>query len=76
MKKYKIEKYRVRDLREDMDKTQREVAEMLNMQVTTYGEYERQDRRVPADFIIEIAKLYNVSCDYVLGLTNDKTKKW
>ena len=76
MKNYKIEKYRVRDLREDADKTQKEIAEMLNMQVTTYGEYERQDRRVPADFIIKIAKLYNVSCDYVLGLTNDKTKKW
>lgn len=76
MKNYKIEKYRVRDLREDADKTQKEVAEMLNMQVTTYGEYERQDRRVPADFIIKIAKLYNVSCDYVLGLTNDKNKKW
>lgn len=76
MKNYQIEKYMVRDLREDTDRTQREVAEMLNMQVTTYGEYERQDRRVPADFIIKIAKLYNVSCDYVLGLTNDKTKKW
>ena len=76
MKNYKIEKYRVRDLREDMDKTQKEVAEMLNMQLTTYGEYERQDRRVPADFIIKIAKLYNVSCDYVLGLTDDKNKKW
>ena len=67
---------RVRELREDNKKSQKEVAEMLNMQLTTYGEYERQDRRVPADFIIQIAKLYNVSCDYVLGLTNEKNKNW
>lgn len=76
MKKYKIEKYRVKDLREDADMAQKEVAYKLNMQLTTYGEYERQDRRVPADFIMKIAKLYNVSCDYVLGLTDDKNKKW
>ena len=67
----KIERLRIRDLREDSDRTQKEVASLLNMQLTTYREYENQERRVPADFIIKIAKLYNVSMDYVCGLTND-----
>lgn len=74
-KTYEIKNFRLRELREDNKNSQKEVAEMLNMQVTTYGEYERQDRRVPADFIVKIAKLYSVSCDYILGLSDDKNKK-
>ncbi len=73
MSKYnKIERLRIRDLRKDCDKTQKEIAELLNMQLTTYREYENQERRIPADFLIRIAKLYNVSIDYIAGLTNDK----
>ncbi len=72
----KIEKFRVRDLREDEDKTQKEVAKEINMQITTYREYENQERRVPADFLIKIAKNYNVSIDYICGLTNNKKKFW
>ena len=74
-KTYEIKNFRLRELREENKNSQKEVAEMLNMQVTTYGEYERQDRRVSADFIVKIAKLYSVSCDYILGLSDDKNKK-
>lgn len=70
----KIERLRIRDLREDNDRTQKDVAKILDMQVTTYREYENQERRIPADFIIRIAKLYNVSMDYVCGLTNNPKK--
>lgn len=67
----RIEGLRIRDLREDSDKTQKDIANALNMQLTTYREYENQERRVPADFVIKIAKLYNVSIDYICGLTNN-----
>lgn len=70
----KIERLRIRDLREDNDRTQKDIAKILDMQVTTYREYENQERRIPADFIIRIAKLYNVSMDYVCGLTNNPKK--
>lgn len=67
---------RIEDLRTDKDRTQKETAELLHMHLTTYREYEQQKRRIPADFILKIAKLYNVSTDYILGLTNDKRKFW
>lgn len=67
---------RVRDLREDMDYTQAQVAEILNLHRTQYTRYENAISPVPADFIVSIAKLYNVSTDYILGLTNDKRKLW
>lgn len=75
-KTYAIKNFRLRELREYNKNSQKEVADILNMHLTTYGEYERQDRRVPAEFIVKIARLYNVSCDYILGLTNDKNKNW
>ncbi len=67
---------RVRDLREDMDYTQAKVAEKLNLHPTQYRRYENGITTVTADFIVNIAKLYDVSTDYVLGLTNDKRKFW
>ena len=76
MKKIQIEGFRAEDLRTDKDLTQKEVAEKLNMHLTTYREYEQQERRIPATFIIELAELYNVSIDYIAGLTNDKRKYW
>lgn len=71
-----ISRLRIEDLRTDADRTQRETAKMLHMHLTTYREYEQQMRRIPADFILKIARLYNVSTDYILGLTNDKRKFW
>lgn len=67
---------RVRDLREDMDMTQAQIAERLKLHLTQYRRYEKADTPVTADFIVSIAKMYNVSADYVLGLTNDKRKYW
>ena len=67
---------RVQDLREDMDYTQAQVAEKLNLHLTQYRRYEKANTPVTADFIKNIAQLYNVSTDYIMGLTNDKRKFW
>jgi len=63
---------RLRDLREDMDKTQREIADLLNMAQAQYQLYESGKREVPFHIAIKLAKYYNVSLDYIAGLTNDK----
>lgn len=67
---------RIEDLRTDAERTQKETAELLKMHLTTYREYEHQKRRLPAEFIIKLAQLYDVSTDYILGLTHDKRKYW
>ena len=61
---------RVRDLREDHDKTQREIAEILNMQLTVYQRYERGERELPLWAAIRLADYYNVSLDYLVN------RKW
>lgn len=63
---------RLRDLREDKDKLQKEIAEEFKTNVTQYRRYESGEREPPFEFIIKIAKYYNVSLDYIAGLTNDK----
>ena len=63
---------RITDLREDSDKTQAEIAKALKMHVTQYRRYEKAETPVTADFIVKIAKYYNVSLDYIAGLTNHK----
>lgn len=65
---------RIRDLREDADKTQREVADDLGMWLTTYRNYENGERVPPFDVMIKIALYYNVSLDYLAGLKNTPTK--
>ena len=64
---------RIRNLREDNDKTQKEVAEYLFCDQSLYPKYERGQRDVPVGIIIKLAKLYNTSTDYILGLTDIKT---
>ena len=64
---------RMRNLREDNDKTQKEVAEYLFCDQSLYSKYERGQRDVPVGIIIKLAKLYNTSTDYILGLTDIKT---
>lgn len=64
---------RIRDLREDNDLTQRQVAEILNMTQAQYWKYEKGYRDVPTDILIALAELYHTSTDYILGLTNDPT---
>ena len=63
---------RVRDLREDYDKTQKEIAQMLNMQVTVYQRYERGERELPLWAAIKLADYYKVSLDYLVGRTEEK----
>lgn len=62
---------RIRDLREDADLSQRELAEILHMHKTTYSRYETGVRELPLNIAILIAKYYNVSLDYLAGLTNN-----
>ena len=63
---------RVRDLREDNDKTQRQIAEILNMQLTVYQRYERGERELPLWAAIKLANFYGVSLDYLVERTNRK----
>lgn len=63
---------RLKDLREDRDLSQQYVAEYLRMKQPQYSRYERGLRDVPTDILIKLAKLYNTSTDYILGLTNNK----
>lgn len=58
---------RIRDLREDADKSQAEIASALYMQITQYGRYERGERELPFEVAIALAKYYNVSLDYLSG---------
>lgn len=58
---------RVRDLREDSDKTQKEIAQILNMQLTVYQRYERGERELPLWAAIKLADFYGVSLDYLVG---------
>lgn len=63
---------RVRDLREDADMTQKQVAEKLYLHLTQYRRYECGESEIPLNIAINIARLYNVSLDYIAGITDDK----
>lgn len=63
---------RIRDLREDSDKTQREIADYLGTAYQYYAVYEKGTSEIPFERAIALAKYYNVSLDYIAGLTNDK----
>ncbi len=62
---------RLRDLREDRDLSQEQIANFLGMKQPQYSRYERGTRDLPTDVLIRLAKYYNTSTDYILGLTND-----
>ncbi|MBR1810296.1 MAG: helix-turn-helix transcriptional regulator [Clostridia bacterium] len=62
---------RIRDLREDSDKTQQEIADILGTSQTMYARYERGTNELPIRHLIKLCNYYNVSADYILGLTND-----
>ena len=66
---------RVRDLREDSDKTQAQIAKILNVYTTTYQRWERGDSEIPCHIVKKLSIYYNVSSDYILGLTDKITKK-
>lgn len=65
---------RIRDLREDMDLTQAQVAKVLHTTQGYYSKYELGKREIPLHHIITLCKLYDVSADYILGFTNEKKK--
>lgn len=64
---------RIRNLREDSDKTQKEVSDYLFCDQSLYSKYERGARAVPVEIIIKLARLYGTSTDYILGLTDEKS---
>ncbi len=61
---------RIKALREDADKTQAELAEYLNIAQNTYSQYENGKREIPLLCLIKLCKYYNVSADYILGLSS------
>ena len=65
---------RLRDLREDHDKTQQEIADVLGTSQTMYARYERGANELPMRHLIKLAEYYHVSTDYLLGRSNDPTK--
>ena len=64
---------RIRDLREDHDLKQKEVAAVLMCDQSLYSKYEREERPLPLDFADKLADYYGVSVDYLMGRTNVKT---
>lgn len=61
---------RLRDLRNDNDMAQKQVADYLGIDQRVYSTYETGKREMPARFFVELAKLYGTSTDYIYGLTN------
>lgn len=62
----------IRNLREDNDKTQGEIAKYLNIKQTTYSKYELGKINIPIDVFIKLADYYDLSIDYLVGRTNKK----
>lgn len=65
---------RIRDLREDADLNQSEVAELLGMSQPGYSKYETGENDVPTIVLIKLARFYNTSIDYLLGETDSKER--
>ena len=64
---------RIRDLREDNNLTQAEVAKILNIKQNTYSQYETEQRQLPLSCLIALAQFYKTSTDYILGLTDKRS---
>ena len=65
---------RIRDLREDNDLTQRELAKELNCSQQVYSNYELGQRDIPTDILIKLSSFYDVSVDYILGISENPKK--
>ncbi|MDE6539173.1 MAG: helix-turn-helix domain-containing protein [Ruminococcus sp.] len=63
---------RLRDLREDMDMNQTQIAEILRIKQTVYSRYERGFQTIPIEHLLTLADFYEVSTDYIFGRTNVK----
>lgn len=64
---------RLKDLREDSDLTQVVLADYLHIKQSTYSQYENGRRQIPLELLIALAKYYDTSLDYIVGLTDIKT---
>ena len=62
----------LKDLREDNDKLQKEIAKLLGISQQYYSEYEKSNRTIPISHLITLAKYYNTSIDYIVGLSDNK----
>ncbi len=65
---------RIRDLREDADLTQEQIAELLNCSQQVYSNYELGQRDIPTAILTALAKIHNTTTDYILGLTDNPDK--
>lgn len=65
---------RLKDLREDNDVKQKELAEYLNIKQNTYSQYENGKREIPLDTLCKLADYYNTSIDYLIGRTNNPNR--
>lgn len=63
---------RIKNLREDGDKTQQALADYLNMQRSVYRRYESGEREIPSWAVIKLAEYYHTSADYILGLSDER----
>ncbi len=63
---------RLKELREDLDIKQKEIADYLNIKQNTYSQYENGQRQLPIEVLIKLAEYYKVSTDYILGITKEK----
>lgn len=67
---------RIKDLREDHDKYQKDIANLLGISQQYYSEYENGKRTIPIQHLITLANYYNTSIDYLVGLTDEKKFKY
>lgn len=63
---------RLKDLREDRDIAQKDIAALLNIRQNTYSQYENGQRQIPIDALIALSRFYNTSVDYILEITDEK----
>lgn len=61
---------KLKEIRQDNGKTQKEVADYLNIKQNTYSQYENEKRQIPIEILIRLADYYDVSVDYLLGRTD------
>lgn len=65
---------RIKELRQDHDLTQKQIAAMLDVAQNSYSQYESGNRAIPIEMLIKLCKFYDVSADYMLGISNIKSR--
>lgn len=63
---------RLRDIREDRDMTQKEIAELLHIRQNTFSQYENGHRALPVEILVKLTAIFGTSADYILGLTDEE----